>query len=265
MTAPKMPLDAPDATTEPSAASLETTKAVAAAKLARAGESFERIKATVIRFLERIDFIDRVKVDQVANEQAALRAYQKLVKRVTIQAMAVGVAAGALFVLLPFFQDPYIYYAVTPEKNTKVLRPLNMPLYIDSTIKTWAANSVTEILTVGFGDFERKLLQQKHRFTPLGWADFVQRFFEKQVGAVLRGSQLVLTTVPDNDAEIISQGASVAHVYQWQVKVPVIMTYATNNFVTKAIRTSVTLTIVRVPYDSTDLNNNGIAIDVWQQ
>jgi hypothetical protein len=71
---------------------------------------------------------------------------------------------------------------------------------------------------------------------------------------------LVLTTVPSNTPIIVGQGVNPQEVYQWEVQMPVIMSYATNNNVINRKRSVITLTIVRVPADE---NASGIAIQGW--
>ena len=214
--------------------------------------------------LKQLGVVDIITVDAIADEAAELAARTKLIRKLTIQALAIAVLALATLFLMPFFEDRYFYYTITAEqKVSEEMRPLNMPLWRDETIKTWAATSVTEILTLGFGDFEQKLVMQKSRFTSDGWNDFLHKFFEVKFGDTLRHNQLVITTVPEKTPEIVDQHTDPDHVYEWVVRVPVLMTYATNNLVTRTVHTSVTVTIIRTPYDGTA--SNGIGIDVWQQ
>ncbi len=200
--------------------------------------------------------------DFVSDEAMAHQQMFRLYKIAFVQTVIILVLIGVFSFVAPLFQQRYLYLSETPEHEVGKLVPLLMPNLTNSAIKAWAASSVTEILTIGFGDFNSKLLAQKERFTADGWSDFVHAFLDKKVGESFRHSQLVLTTVPSEDPIIVSQGASVEHVYQWVVRIPVIMTYATNNEVTKPERSTVTLTLVRVPYEEV---TRGVAIDAWQQ
>jgi len=201
-------------------------------------------------------------IDHVANEALALKKNQRLLNTLTLQAIVLGVVATALIIAMPFYQTRYQYFAMTPEGNVTGLTPLFMPNMTDSTIEAWAANSATEILTIGFGDFDTRIMAQKHRFTAQGWEDFVRAFLDKKIGDTLKKNDLVLTSVPSEDPTIIKQGPNDKNVYEWSVQIPMIMTFATNNNVTKAQKTKVWLKIIRVPYDE---ENNGIAIDEWHQ
>jgi hypothetical protein len=179
-----------------------------------------------------------------------------------IESIITAVIATLFVFAMPLYETRYIFSATTPENNVSRLVPLAVPNLTNSAIKSWADSSVTEILTIGFGDFNRKLIAQRQRFTTDGWGDFVRAFLDRKVGESFRKSQLVLTTVPSDTPIIESQGSDEEHLYKWEVKVPVIMTYATNNEVTKTERSTITLTLVRVPYNDA---SRGVAIDNWRQ
>jgi intracellular multiplication protein IcmL len=115
-------------------------------------------------------------------------------------------------------------------------------------------------MTMGFGDMDIRLPQQRKRFTPEGWEAFNKAFVAQKIGETFKQSQLVLTTVPSDTPVIIAQGPNAENIYQWIVQMPVIMTYATNNNAMRKERAFVTLTIVRVPADE---SSAGIAIQSW--
>ncbi|MDE2029422.1 MAG: DotI/IcmL/TraM family protein, partial [Alphaproteobacteria bacterium] len=81
-----------------------------------------------------------------------------------------------------------------------------------------------------------------------------------KIGEAFKERQLVLTTVPSDTPVIVAQGVNADNVYQWNVQMPVIMTYATNNNVTSQQRAIVFLSIVRVPAEQSP---SGIAIRNW--
>ena len=115
-------------------------------------------------------------------------------------------------------------------------------------------------MTMGFGDIDILMPKLRNRFTNKGWEAYVKSFQAMQIRESFKQNQLVLTTVPSNSPVIVEQGTNVEQVYQWSVQMPIIMTYSTNNNVTKKQRSTVTLTIVRVP---TEDNPSGIAIRNW--
>jgi len=204
---------------------------------------------------------DPVALDVVVNEQVEIQQHKRVLSLVFVQGISVAVLAGSLLFVGPFVQPVYHYYALNPAGDTMPLVGLTMPNMTNRAILSWTINSVTEIMTIGFGDFESKLFRQKPRFTTDGWDGFVHEFLKQKVGEIFKHNQLVLTTVPSNTPVILSQGKNKQDVYQWEVQVPVIMTYTTNNNVTQHDRTVVTLTIVRVPPKESP---EGIAIKLWR-
>lgn len=195
-------------------------------------------------------------------EAAAIERHMKLIKRLNLQSIIIGGVAITFVMAMPAFQTRYYYHSLTPEHEDRYMVPLSMPNLTDKAIRLWAASSVTEILTFGFGDYDTKLITQRERFTSEGWTDFVHSFLTQKIGESVRKSQLVLTTIPEEDPTIVSQGPDENHVYAWHIKIPINMTFATNNSVTKSTHQTVTLTIVRVP---PSINDRGMAIDAWRQ
>jgi hypothetical protein len=203
-----------------------------------------------------------VSIDTVADEAAAYAEHARLLKSMTHRAMIITAMTVFFIFCIPLFRPVYRYYAINPQQQATPMIGLSMPNLTNRAILSWAANGVTEIMTVGFGDFETKLLAQKTRFTRDGWDAFVKAFLGQKIDESFRKHQLVLTTVPSDTPVIASQGENKSHVYEWHVQVPVIMTYATNNNVTRPERALIDLTIMRVPFDQ---NDSGIAIDTWKQ
>ncbi len=84
----------------------------------------------------------------------------------------------------------------------------------------------------------------------------------EKIDESFRKHHQVLTTVPSDTPVIVSQGENENHVYEWHIQIPVIMTYATNNNVSRPEKSLIDLTVVRVPYEQ---STSGIAIDTWKQ
>jgi intracellular multiplication protein IcmL len=184
-----------------------------------------------------------------------------LKKWIAFQAIVMVGLVLVLVALLPFAAPTYIYFAKNPDGETTRLIGMPMPNMTNRAVLSWATTSITEIMTMGFGDMDVKLPQQRVRFTARGWKAYVKSFIKQKIGETFKQSQLVLTTVPSDTPVIIWQGVNADNVYQWVVQIPVIMTYATNNNVTKKVSSIVGLTIVRVPADESAA---GIAIQEWE-
>lgn len=163
-------------------------------------------------------------------------------------------------VFLPFAKPINLYYAITPEQTVKRLTGLNMPNMTNRAVLSWATTSITEVMTMGFGDIDVRLPKQRGRFTQKGWDAYIETFNEMKIRETFKQSQLVLTTVPSNTPVIVGQGINIDNVYQWNVQMPIIMNYATNNNVTRRQRATVSLSIARVPFEE---NSFGLAIQNW--
>ncbi len=170
--------------------------------------------------------------------------------------------------LAPLLRPTYQHIAFSDDKKTKPLFSLSEPNQTDQAVLSWAATSITEIMTFGFGDFDQRILAQRARFTDVGWQSFLDALIEQKLREGFKMRQLVLTTVPTDSPVIVSKGEAVdeeydgeGKMYQWVVEMPVIMTYTTNNNVSSASKGIVRLTIVRV---SGKKNPTGIGIKTWR-
>jgi hypothetical protein len=201
-----------------------------------------------------------INIDFIANEDAENRRMRHMQSLVFWQSVIVAALCLLLIFLAPFMRPIYHYAARDQSGNEQPLDAMLVPNMTDQAVLSWSVNSVTEIMTFGFGDVLSQVGLQKARFTPTGWDSFVTAFQKAKILETFKNNQLVLTTVPSDTAVILSQGPNLQGIYQWKVQVPVIMNYVTNNNVPKARRGLVTLTIVRVPPDQ---NIAGIAIKNW--
>jgi intracellular multiplication protein IcmL len=190
----------------------------------------------------------------------AYGAFNQIKRRIHVQNWIIFGLVCFLALVIPFAKTIEIFFAVTPENKARKLLSLEMPNMTNRAVLSWATTSITEVMTMGFGDMDLRLPRQRVRFTSAGWESYMHTFNAMNIRENFKQSQLVLTTVPSNTPVIVWQGVNEDKVYQWVMQMPVIMTYATNNNVTRKDRGTVHLTIVRVP---TQENFFGIAIKRW--
>ena len=176
-------------------------------------------------------------------------------------AVALLVLAVVFFLLAPVLQPITKFRAVRTDHAMAELSPLFMPNLTNQAVLAWTTTSVTAIMTVGFGDFDKQILAQRDRFTPEGWDSFLEALRAQDLRNSFKQHQLVLTTVPRDVPVITGQGPDPHNVYFWKVELPVIMTYATNDNKTQKQKAVIQLTIVRVPSKE---NTRGIAIRGWK-
>ncbi len=189
----------------------------------------------------------------------------KRFNRMYKMSVATVALAGFIIVAMPFLKPMHVFRAVTENPNTRerILRKmvsLDEPNLTDGTIISWAATSITEILTLGFGDFDRQMASQRKLFTSSGWRSFNEAMAKSGIREKFKSSQLILTSVPSDSPLVSGRGIDQDGDYVWIVEMPLIMTYATNNEVTQKSRGIVRLTISRVRSGE---NPAGIAIKSW--
>ncbi len=218
----------------------------------------------LLRFFRDDPFVESAPIDV----KAARLRFKKAAARVQ-RRMYIVLALVILNILLaPLFRPTYHYVALSDDKKTKPLMALLEPNQTDQSVLSWAATSITEIMTFGFGDFDQRITAQRSRFTAVGWRSFLDSLIEQNLRENIKGRQLVLTTVPTDSPVIVSKGEveddeynGKEKTYRWIVEMPVIMTYTTNNNVSSASKGIVRLTIVRV---SGKQNPTGIGIKTWR-
>ena len=194
------------------------------------------------------------------DEVAETARFDRLKKRIKIQAWMIGLLSFVLVVVLPFAQPVYIYYAKKPDDRMMQMIGLDMPNMTNRAILSWTTTAIIEVMTMGFGDIDVKMPLQKRYFTKAGWRVYTESFTKMEIGKTIKQSQLVLTTVPSNTPVIVDQGINPDQVYQWTVQMPIIMTYATNNDVTVEKKAIVTMTLIRVAAEDSPY---GVAIQQW--
>ncbi|MDX9689977.1 MAG: hypothetical protein EOM37_08150 [Proteobacteria bacterium] len=164
--------------------------------------------------------------------------------------------------LTPLLHPIQNYKARNPDGKITGLVPLMEPNQTDQAILSWAATTITEVMTFGFGDIDTRVLSQKSRFTGEGWDSFLEAFRKERTREGFKSSQLVLTTVPTDVPVITKKGLDKDGDYQWVVEMPVIMTHTTNDRVSSVRKSIIRLTIVKVPPRH---NVRGIGIKLWYQ
>lgn len=198
--------------------------------------------------------------ETVLDEKDIISRYKRLQTLLRNQAIAIGILTGILIFGSPVMRPYYIYRTIAPDRTSTRLVALSSPNLTKNAVLSWAATSVTEIMTLGFGDFDQQLTAQRQRFTQEGWLSFLKAIAQQNIRDAFKEQQLILTTVPTDVPVLLQEGEDPEHDYQWVVELPVIMTYATNNNVTRKSRGVVRLTIVRVPGQE---NIQGLGIDKW--
>lgn len=211
---------------------------------------------------------DKISDDAVIDAEQDKARYQSLTKSIRTKSILATVLSALIIFGGPVMKPSYHYLAMLPRESDKPLTPnevmplvpLSMPNMTHEAVLSWATTTITEIMTVGFGDFDKQIMAQRTRFTSLGWKSFLIAMRDGGMRDQFKKQQLILTSVPADTPVVVAEGPDEENTYQWQIEMPIIMTFATNNEVTKRQRSIIKLTIVRIPGKE---NIRGIAIKAW--
>ena len=170
-----------------------------------------------------------------------------IVALILVVALTVGVMKG---------RDRF--FATTSDGRLLPMIALDEPNLPTSKVLSWAANAATETMTFGFNDYRKRLQDSSRFFTRGGWQTFNDALSKSNLLDLVQGNQQVVTAVP-RTAPVVVQEGLVNNVYQWQVQLPLNITYQVGNKEDNRPQL-ITLVIVRV---STLETPDGIAIDQW--
>ncbi|MDX2027376.1 MAG: DotI/IcmL/TraM family protein [Alphaproteobacteria bacterium] len=235
--------------------SLSQQKIASEGKSSSSSEALKATKAGLGFFS-----VEPVTIDAVSDEKAEKARWNRSVRLIMTQAVVIGALGAALIFSVPLFQPIYSYQAITPDRKAQSLLALSMPNLTNQAVLSWATNTITELMTFGFGNYQSHLKIQRPRFTTEGWTGFSKAFDTLGIGQAFLERRLVLTTVPANTAVITKQGETKEGLYEWTIQMPIIMTYATNNNVTRKERSVIELTLTRIPVSQ---NPSGLGIKTW--
>ena len=184
--------------------------------------------------------------------------YRSLLRLTLIQGMVILGLIGAMYVVVQSNQPENKFFATTEDGRLVPMVPLNEPNLSAPALMSWAAQSATEVMTFGFNDYRRRLQEASRNFTRRGWESFTQALQRSRIIEMVEAQQQVVTAAPQGAPIIVSEGLSAGR-YQWQIQMPLVLTYQSGSR-TRSDSLLVTLVIVRVPRLE---SSNGVGIEQW--
>jgi intracellular multiplication protein IcmL len=184
--------------------------------------------------------------------------YRSLLKMTLIQSLVIIGLIGAMYYVIQVNQKEFRYFATTEDGRLIPMVPLNQPNLSAPALMSWVAQATTEVMTFGFSDYRRRLQEASRNFTKRGWESFTQALQRSRIIEMVEANQQVLTAAPKG-APILSKEGLVAGRYQWEVQVPLILTYQ-SGAKTSSSGLLVTVVVVRVPRLE---SSNGVGIEQW--
>jgi intracellular multiplication protein IcmL len=184
--------------------------------------------------------------------------YRSLLRLTLLQGIIILGLVGAMYVVVQSNQPENRFFATTEDGRLVPMVPLNEPNLSAPALMSWAAQSATEVMTFGFNDYRRRLQEASRNFTRRGWESFTQALQRSRIIEMVEASQQVVTAAPQGAPIIVSEGLSAGR-YQWQIQMPLVLTYQSGSR-TRSDSLLVTLVIVRVPRLE---SSNGVGIEQW--
>lgn len=184
--------------------------------------------------------------------------YRTLLRIAVIEAMIILALVGAMYFVIEVHQPENRYFATTEDGRLVPMVALSEPNLSVPALMSWSAQAATEVMTFGFNDYKRRLQQASRNFTRLGWVSFTSALEKSRIIEMVEANGQVVSAAPASAPILISEGV-VNGRYQWQVQVPLVVTYQAGSSV-RDDKMLVTLLLVRVPKLESP---NGVGIEQW--
>jgi len=163
-----------------------------------------------------------------------------------------------MYFVIQVHQPENRYFATTEDGRLVPMVALSEPNLSVPALMSWSAQAATEVMTFGFNDYKRRLQQASRNFTRLGWVSFTSALEKSRIIEMVEANGQVVSAAPASAPILISEGV-VNGRYQWQVQVPLVVTYQAGSSV-RDDKMLVTLLLVRVPKLESP---NGVGIEQW--
>lgn len=184
--------------------------------------------------------------------------YRTLLRIAVIEAMIILALVGAMYFVIEVHQPENRYFATTEDGRLVPMVALSEPNLSVPALMSWSAQAATEVMTFGFNDYKRRLQQASRNFTRLGWVSFTSALEKSRIIEMVEANGQVVSAAPASAPILISEGV-VNGRYQWQVQVPLVVTYQAGSSI-RDDKMLVTLLLVRVPKLESP---NGVGIEQW--
>lgn len=224
------------------------------AKKPKKGQQDQAAAAAEAAAAEDVSGLGRV----VVRNEFYRDGYRTLLRLALILAFIIVGLIGAMYFVIQTHQPENRYFATTEDGRLVPMVALSEPNLSTPALMSWVAQAATEVMTFGFNDYRRRLQEASRNFTRRGWESFTGALERSRIIELVEANQQVLTAAPQGAPIVVSEGL-VAGRYQWEVQMPLVLTYQAGAR-TRTDRLLVTIVIVRVPRLE---SANGVGIEQW--
>lgn len=184
--------------------------------------------------------------------------FRSMLRLCTLLGIIIVGLLAAMFYVIDVHQPENRYFATTEDGRLIEMTPLSQPNLSTPALLSWVAQAATEVNTFGFSDYRRRLQEASKNFTREGWESFTTALTRAGIIESVEVNRQSVTAVPQGAPVILSEGV-VRGRYQWQVELPIIITYEAGSR-KRSDSLLVTAVVVRVsPLE----NPNGVGINQW--
>ncbi len=184
--------------------------------------------------------------------------YRLALRVALIQAVVIFGLIGAMFFIISVHQPENRYFATTEDGRLIPMVALSEPNLSTPALLSWAAQAASETMSFSFSNYRRNLQQASRNFTKAGWESFSLALQQAQIIKSVEENNQEVSAVP-RGAPILKFEGVVGGQYQWQVQIPMILTYV-SGAKSRSENLILTIVIVRVPRLESP---NGVGIAQW--
>ena len=184
--------------------------------------------------------------------------YRLALRVALIQCFVIFGLIGAMFFIIYVHQPENRYFATTEDGRLIPMVPLTQPNLSTPALLSWVAQSVSETMSFSFSNYRRNLQESSRHFTRDGWESFSKALQQAKIIESIEANTQELTAVPRGAPILKYEGVSGGQ-YQWQVQIPMILTYVSGSK-SRSDNWIVTIVVVRVPRLESP---NGVGIAQW--
>ena len=136
------------------------------------------------------------------------------------------------------------------------LRNLDQPVFNVQYVLNWTTNTVRNLYTFGFQNYEMALKNSRQNFTEEGWGLFYQQLKKSGLLKAVESKKLMISSGLFR-APVLQQQGIVNGVYTWKIQVPLLVFYQDPTSSTSH-QLLVTVRVIRTQFNN---HTNGLLID----
>lgn len=185
--------------------------------------------------------------------------FRNLIRIVILQCVVIIGLILALTVYMTTSKPSDRYFATTVDGRILQLVSLDQPNMNTSALMSWATKAVSETMTFGYHDYQRRLQEASRYFTRRGWESFANALQRAKIIESIQANSQVVVAEPRSAPTLQNQGV-INGKYRWLLRLPIRVTYKSGSTQARVDNMMVSLVIERV---SSLENPAGVGIESW--